>query len=241
MSLDIVASLASESVVTIMAGLISAVLGLVTSLLSSFYRKQQKEKEDEIESIAEKAKSQVLKVKKTDDFSSGEVAGCGMAAGGRAGLNRSSELGRGVNETLNYDGRVIQDLVKGYHHQALAQAKVQFWFSVVAATVGFVLIIYKAALISPDVFSSYMQIMPGVVIDGVALLFFKQSEQTRERATALYDRLRSDNQMLKSQCLVESIENKDISAVVKAQIALHLAGLDPKEIDLYSILNVDKL
>jgi hypothetical protein len=38
---------------------------------------------------------------------------------------------------------VAEKLITSYHDQALFQAKMQFWFSVVAATVGFVFIIYK--------------------------------------------------------------------------------------------------
>jgi hypothetical protein len=38
----------------------------------------------------------------------------------------------------------VGSLVNAYHEQALSQAQVQFWFSVVAATVGFAWILYAA-------------------------------------------------------------------------------------------------
>jgi hypothetical protein len=64
----------------------------------------------------------------------------------------------------------------------------------------------------------------------------REAEQTRERATALYDRLRSDNQSMQATRLVESIEDQAIKSAVKAQLALHKSGLKPKEIDLTSFL-----
>ncbi|MBI5843716.1 MAG: hypothetical protein HZB23_03500 [Deltaproteobacteria bacterium] len=142
-----------------------------------------------------------------------------------------------ITQADSEEGNFIQDLVNSYHQQALSQAKVQFWFSVFAATIGFIFILYSSSSITVQYPSSFIKIMPGVIIDAVALLFFRQAEQTRERATALYDRLRSDNQMLKSQSLVESIEDIQIRSAVKAQIALHMAGLRPKEIDLPTFMS----
>lgn len=130
----------------------------------------------------------------------------------------------------------VQDLVNGYHQQALSQAKIQFWFSVIAATVGFIYILISASGAAAESANILLKILPGVVIDAVALLFFRQAEQTRERATALYDRLRTDNQMEKAKELVNSIEDIQIKSAVKAQMALHMAGLKPKEIDLPTFL-----
>ncbi len=139
------------------------------------------------------------------------------------------------NEHGSQEIKLVQDLVTGYHQQALSQAKVQFWFSVIAATVGFIFIIYSASGINIENIASVINILPGAVIDAVALLFFRQAEQTRERATDLYDRLRSDNQMRSAIDIVEGIENISIKSTIKAQIALHMAGLQPKEIDITSI------
>lgn len=135
------------------------------------------------------------------------------------------------------DKDLIEGLVNGYHQQALSQAKVQFWFSIAAATVGFVYIIYAASQIDGTIMLSYMKVLPGVIIDAVAALFFRQAEKTRERATELYDRLRQDLQMLRAESVVGSIENLTIRSAVKAQIALHMAGLEPKEIDLLAFMS----
>ncbi len=137
-----------------------------------------------------------------------------------------------IEQASPEEKELVEDLVNSYHQQALSQAKVQFWFSVAAATVGFGYIIYSANQVEMTSVVSYMKILPGVVIDVVAALFFRQAEQTRERATDLYDRLRQDRQAARAEAMVASIEDTTIRSAVKAQIALHMAGLEPKEIDL---------
>ncbi|MFA6053004.1 MAG: hypothetical protein WC762_10485 [Methylobacter sp.] len=141
-----------------------------------------------------------------------------------------------VNQIVKEGGDLIGDLVNGYHQQALSQARVQFWFSVVAATVGFIYILYSASTNPIEELSGILKILPGTVIDAVALLFFRQAEQTRQRATELYDRLRKDSQMAMSQKILESISDTQIKSLAQAQIALHLSGLTPKDIDLASLL-----
>jgi hypothetical protein len=130
----------------------------------------------------------------------------------------------------------VENLINSYHEQALSQAKVQFWFSVVAASVGFFLIVGSWFNIQDNFISSLMKTLPGTVMDSVAFLFFRQAAETRQRATDLYDRLRRDKQITESLTLVSSIEDEEIRSVVKAQIALHMAGLQQNPIDLSSLL-----
>jgi hypothetical protein len=137
-------------------------------------------------------------------------------------------IAKNAKESLDF----VSELVNGYHQQALSQAKVQFWFSVVAATIGFVYILFAASRTDDGSFAIVLNVLPGVVIDVVAFLFFKQAEQTRERATSLYDRLRQDSQVESAREMVESIDDLQIRSLVKAQIALHMSGLSPKELDL---------
>ena len=142
-----------------------------------------------------------------------------------------------ISQAPSEERELVEGLVDSYHHQALSQARVQFWFSVAAATVGFLYILYAATLIDGSTFLSYFKVLPGVIIDAVAALFFRQAEKTRERATELYDRLRQDRQMTRAETLVGSIEDMKIRSAVKAQIALHMAGLEPKEIDLTAFMS----
>jgi hypothetical protein len=142
-----------------------------------------------------------------------------------------------INQQAPADRQLVEDLVTNYHQQALSQARVQFWFSVMAATIGFLYILYAASTADSSNPATYAKILPGVVIEAVAALFFRQAEQTRQRATELYDRLRKDRQMMRAESVVETIEDVSIRSAVKAQIALHMVGLVPKEIDLQSFLS----
>ncbi len=98
-------------------------------------------------------------------------------------------------------------------------------------------ILYASTLIDGESFVSYFKVLPGVIIDAVAALFFRQAEKTRERATELYDRLRKDRQMTRAESVVSSIEDVRIRSAVKAQIALHMSGLVPKEIDIRAFMS----
>lgn len=133
----------------------------------------------------------------------------------------------------------VEGLINGYHGQALNQARVQFWFSVVAATIGFIWILSAGLEIQANNLMTAGKILPGIVIDAVAFLFFKQASETRQRATDLYDRLRRDKQMNESVALVSSIEDIKVRSAVKAQIALHMSGLEPAPINLSSFLSTD--
>jgi hypothetical protein len=114
---------------------------------------------------------------------------------------------------------------------------VQFWFAIGAATVGFALIVYTFAVASQSSGSeTFWRLLPGFTIDAVAALFFRQAEATRERATALYDRLRADNQRAQALGVVDSIPDEGVRSVVRAQIAAHIAGIDSPSLDLNSLL-----
>lgn len=123
---------------------------------------------------------------------------------------------------------VVRRLVNEYHGQALSQAKVQFWFSVVAASSGFVLIIVAIIMVllgRTPIMQASVQLVSGIIIEAVAALFFKQASETRERATALYDRLRTDRERSYALALVETIDENVVRNAIKAELALHMAGL----------------
>jgi hypothetical protein len=126
------------------------------------------------------------------------------------------------------------ELIENYHTQALSQAAAQFWFSLSAATIGFLLIIYIGFFNSlrrqPQI--TLLNTLPGIAIEAVAALFFKQAEETRKRATELYDRLRSDDKQTQAINLIESIENQELRDLVKAQWALQIVGLESNPVDL---------
>lgn len=131
---------------------------------------------------------------------------------------------------------LVEGLINSYHKQALRQASIQFWFSVIAAVVGFGFVINEIAF-NPASSASERAIgaIPGIVIDLVAALFFKQAEQTRQRATELYDRLRTDNERTVAIELIDSIENENLRSIVKAQLALKIGGVTSTISDLSTL------
>jgi hypothetical protein len=129
---------------------------------------------------------------------------------------------------------VAAELIQNYHTQALAQAASQFWFSITAASFGFLLIMYTGftALRAKEPEIALLNTIPGIAIEAVAALFFRQAEGTRKRATELYDRLRSDDRQTQAILLIESIENPALRDIVKAQWSLQIAGFQAQPIDL---------
>jgi hypothetical protein len=134
----------------------------------------------------------------------------------------------------------VEGLVGAYHEQALNQARVQYWFSILAATVGFSWILYSAGQINPAELATTARLLPGSIVDAVAYLFLKQASETRQRATELYDRLRKDRELSDSVVLVTSIEDPKVRSAVRAQVALHMAGLQPEPINLTPFLTGEK-
>ncbi len=234
---DILIKLFDAGTASAIAGVIAVALGV---LVSHFLGTVQRQKELQLKELMQVQEALYAKVaeRHSDSVASiSEKLPRGISAEDLedkiSQIVRSSVSGISANgdkNTLSF----VSDLVSSYHQQALSQAKVQFWFSVAAATVGFAYILFAAARTADGSLSVVLNVLPGVVIDAVALLFFKQAEQTRERATALYDRLRQDSQIEKARAMVESIDDVHVRSLVKAQIALHMTGLSPKELDLQS-------
>ncbi|EHH2451570.1 hypothetical protein MPV89_004459 [Vibrio vulnificus] len=229
-----------STLISLIAALFTAISGALAASLARRRAEQEKLQQKRIEELAKSVTSEaeIAKARAVEEIAKRLPKEEQTPEQLKEAVSHSFRVGGDLiihNDVSNQDLELVEDLVTGYHQQALSQAKVQFWFSVVAATVGFGFIIYSATSVNLDNLESLLKIVPGVVIDAVALLFFRQAEQTRERATALYDRLRADNQTRSARDLVESIDDVKIKSTVKAQIALHMAGLKPKEIDLHSI------
>lgn len=148
----------------------------------------------------------------------------------------TSQGNRKSAKELQEDTASLHNIITKYHQQALFQANIQFWFSIIAASIGFVFILAHANTIELDKLESMIKILPGVIVDAVAYLFFNQAEEARQRATALYDRLRMDNQIKIAQEIIDSIEDPTIKSVMKAQIALKMVDIETKSLDFEEII-----
>lgn len=227
----------TELIVTMATGIVSMFAGI---LAQWFARRLQREKQlerEQVEKIAEVVKldesarrvslveAVVNKLPEKPDLS-GQI------------LQTVEEIALRVSrvEGASKQSPAVEGLVRNYHEQALSQAQTQFWFSVVAATVGFGWILYAGLEIRADNYLAVLKTLPGIVMDVVAFLFFKQASETRQRATELYDRLRKDKQMTEAIGLVGTIQDPIVKSTVQAQIALKMAGLEPEPVDLNKFL-----
>ncbi len=124
-----------------------------------------------------------------------------------------------------YDNK-IEEFIKNHHEQALLQSKIQFWFSLIISVIGFAFIIVMILVTKEAHWYEYIvRVVPGAVMETVSVLFFSQSKATRERASDFLNRLREDRQYEKAIKIAETIEDKDLQATLKAEIALHLCGI----------------
>jgi hypothetical protein len=74
-----------------------------------------------------------------------------------------------------------------YYSVTLGQAKISFWFSLVFASIGFMVIVGAAFLYHEgDVMGVTIKIVSGLIIDAVAALFFVQSRRAQLRAAAIH-------------------------------------------------------
>lgn len=130
------------------------------------------------------------------------------------------------NSETNLQEKSIEDLIRTHHEQALTQAAIQFWTSLVASILGFVFIIIMIFLANGSQWYEYvLKVLPGVIIETVSYLFFKQSSETRSRATEFLNKLRSDDQISKSIVIADSIDDTKLKSIIKAKIALHICGI----------------
>ena len=129
-----------------------------------------------------------------------------------------------------------ETLMKNYHEQALAQARVQFWFGLIAATLGFLLILVSSVFGGNWTF--IQKVVPGSIIASVATLFLRQSAETRKRATDFYDRLQSYSKQRESLNLVTTMSDARLRSITQTLLALHMAGASTTEV--INLLTYDK-
>lgn len=125
----------------------------------------------------------------------------------------------------------LYKFLESHHRQALQQSSVQFWFSIFAASIGFIFIIVMICTSTgSEWYEIIVKVLPGAIIDAISVLFFNQAHETRDRAADFFKELTYDKQVAKSVAIADAIEDKAIKATVQARIALHIAGLKDEEI-----------
>lgn len=114
-----------------------------------------------------------------------------------------------------------------YYSLTLGQSRISFWFSLIFAAVGFLVIIGAAFLHKDgDLISSSIKITSGLIVDAVAALFFVQSKQAQESMATFFEKLRNDRQYAEARKICDEIENAEIKDKIKMILVLHYSGLN---------------
>lgn len=114
-----------------------------------------------------------------------------------------------------------------YYAQILSQSKVAFWFSLIFASLGFMVIVVAAFLYNKtDAGSAIAQFIAGLIMDAVAGLFFVQSKNAQQSMGEFFDKLRKDRAQAESRALCESVETAEAKDALRVHLALYYAGLE---------------
>lgn len=124
-----------------------------------------------------------------------------------------------------------------YYAQVLAQSRISFWFSLIFASLGFVVIVIAVfSGTGSTSTTTFAQIAAGVIMDAVASLFFVQSKSAQKSMGEFFDKLRRDRQQAESRALCDSIQNPDARDALRVQLALFYAGVEQSSQVATSIL-----
>lgn len=189
------------------------------------------EKQNEINiSISDKIKSLEKSLKTKKEITSYDFSNLALTL---------STIQKEFEKLKNNEVTETTILIKNYHQQALQLSKIQFWFSIIAASIGFLFILANIFLYYSDNEIRYIfNIIPGVVMDAIAYLFFRQSNETRNKTIGYFDKLRTDNQKQKSLELVDNIENTKLKDLIYAQIAINTSGVKTSVDDFSKIVSL---
>ena len=128
---------------------------------------------------------------------------------------------------LLLESEQINQLIQ-YHKNSLIQSHISFWFSIIAACFGFIVIIAGGILIffleKPSM--AYLTVLSGAIIDAVAALFFQQTNRARRSMTEFFDKLRTDRKFNESLRLCRSVSNNDLQSMLKVRLSLYFAGIE---------------
>ena len=142
----------------------------------------------------------------------------------REALERSSR--EPEREALPFE---VEQLAN-YYAQILSQSKVAFWFSLIFASLGFLVIVVAAFLYSKtDSGSAIAQFVAGIIMDAVAGLFFVQSKNAQKPMGEFFDKLRKDRAQVESRALCEAVTTPEAKDALRVHLALFYAGVETHE------------
>jgi len=117
-----------------------------------------------------------------------------------------------------------------YYAQILSQSKVAFWFSLIFASLGFMVIVIAAFLYNQtNSGSAIAQFIAGLIMDAVAGLFFVQSKNAQQSMGEFFDKLRKDRSQAESRALCDAITIPEAKDALRVHLSLFYAGVESHE------------
>jgi len=133
-------------------------------------------------------------------------------------------------------------LLSEYHAQGLAQSKISFWFSLVFASIGFIVIIVTLLTMDRSVAvteqgKTFVGLIAGTIIEAVSALFFVQSNKARHLMVEFFDRLRTDRKFDESLKIAETIPDQEVQSRLKVLLSLDFAGVKSGDTIVTQVFN----
>ncbi len=148
--------------------------------------------------------------------------------------NKSIRLTPSVMQTLAYDENRFSE----YHQQSINQSRISFWFSLVFAATGFLII--ATSIFTYTDKTGYIGIIAGTIIDAVSALFFIQSNKARQLMSDFFDKLRQDKKLEESLKLCASIDNEFMRNALRIKLSLYFSGLEDSYNIASEIIRIEK-
>jgi hypothetical protein len=134
-------------------------------------------------------------------------------------------------------------LFEQYHKQGLAQSRQSFRFSLVFASLGFLIIagaVINAVAQDTGVNgANSVSLLGGAVIEAVATLFFVQSNKARMLMEQFFDRLRADRALDEALRLSDEVSDTLVQSRLKTALAFTLAGSEASEGVMKTVMGAD--
>ena len=152
-------------------------------------------------------------------------------------VREAKEIIRSVREPNTEKIPFETEQLANYYAQVLGQSKTSFWFSLVFASIGFLIIVLAAFMhADSESGSTIARFIAGGVVDAVAALFFVQSKRAQESMADFFDKLRRDRNHVEARKLCESLETKEAKDALRVRLALHYAEVEEPDTIAGSIM-----
>jgi hypothetical protein len=141
----------------------------------------------------------------------------------------SSSETRGATKIVEPDVPFEIEQLAAYYALSLGQAKTSFWFSLVFAAIGFVIIVGSGVLYTQGaIVAASIKLISGLIVDAVSALFFVQSQRAQVSMFTFFEKLRSDRQYAEARKICDELNDNSMRDHLKAILVLQYTGLDAK-------------